>query len=256
MSSPTSSGHARSDLEPAESLKSTLLPTFGLLVLTLLVFELTPFDIWFQDFFFDFQTGRWWVDASAPGPRLFFYVGPKALLILFGLGVIILLVSPERVRNAVGAGGRRKELGVVLAVLAIGPAFISGLKATTNVFCPAEMTRYGGEVPYARVFDCYPEGQKPARRGRCFPAGHASGGFALFALAGLGRTRRGQRLGFAIGLVAGVWMGGYQILKGAHYLSHTMVTALLTWIVFLLCNDLIDRLSTGLRHRKDEQKFI
>jgi membrane-associated PAP2 superfamily phosphatase len=253
MSSPTSSGHTRSDLEPAESLKSTLLPTFGLLVLTLLVAELTPFDIWFQDFFFNFQTGRWWVDASAPGPRLFFYVGPKALLILIGLGVIILLISPERVRCAIGAGGRRKELGVVLGVLAIGPALISGLKATTNVFCPAEIIRYGGEVPYARVFDCYPEGQKPARRGRCFPAGHASGGFALFALAGLGRTRRGQRLGFAIGLVAGGWMGGYQIMKGAHYLSHTLVTAMLIWILFLLCNNMIDKLLMRLKRWKDEK---
>jgi membrane-associated PAP2 superfamily phosphatase len=29
-------------------------------------------------------------------------------------------------------------------------------------------------------------------------------------------------------------MGGYQMLKGAHYLSHTVVTMLLAWIVLLV----------------------
>jgi len=32
----------------------------------------------------------------------------------------------------------------------------------------------------------------------------------------------------------GWWMGGYQMLKGAHYLSHTVTTMLAAWIIVLL----------------------
>jgi membrane-associated PAP2 superfamily phosphatase len=38
----------------------------------------------------------------------------------------------------------------------------------------------------------------------------------------------------SVGLTAGTVMGVYQMLKGAHYLSHTLVTALVCWLIFLL----------------------
>lgn len=40
-----------------------------------------------------------------------------------------------------------------------------------------------------KVLERHPLDQQPERCGRCFPGGHASGGFALFALAGLVATR-------------------------------------------------------------------
>ncbi len=39
-------------------------------------------------------------------------------------------------------------------------------------------------------------------------------------------------------------MGLYQMLKGAHYLSHTVVTMILLWIIFLLWHHLLLRLVT------------
>ena len=69
------------------------------------------------------------------------------------------------------------------------------------------------------------------------------------ALAGLATTHRGRLRGLAIGLGAGTWMGVYQMLKGAHYLSHTLITALLMWLLFLGCRALLQRLwpsGTGL----------
>lgn len=127
----------------------------------------------------------------------------------------------------------RRELLVVVATLASGPALIGLGKVATNVFCPSEIRRYGGEVAHVTLCGSFADGDRPARRGRCFPAGHASGGFALMSLAGLARTRRGQAWGVAIGLAAGWIMGLYQMLKGAHYLSHTLVTMLVVWLVFL-----------------------
>lgn len=220
---------ARSGRGLDRTLGGALLALAGALVL----FEVTDLDLIVQDRLYDFAQGRWWVDAQAAGPRLWFYDGPKIVLILFAVSVLAWALGPERWRARLPAGSRR-DLLVLLATLASGPALVGLGKATTDVFCPSEVRRYGGDVAYVKLCGTFAEGDRPARRGHCFPAGHASGGFALVALAGLARTRRGRALGLAVGLVAGSWMGGYQMAKGAHYLSHTLVTLLISWILFLV----------------------
>lgn len=228
---------------PTHPLDRTLWAAIGVLLASLAVFELTGVDLWIQDFFYNAATGRWLVDGAAYWPRMFFYQGAKGVIIAFGVGVLVLACGPRRWRDAfrVPADGRR-DLWIVFLTLASVPSLIGYAKATTNVFCPSEIERYGGSVPYVKVFEPYPEGRRPQKQGRCFPAGHASGGFALLALAGLGRTRRGRWLGASIGLAAGWWMGLYQMLKGAHYLSHTVVTMLVAWILFLTWRALFARL--------------
>ncbi len=205
-----------------------LLAVFG-------VFELSHLDIAVQDHLFDFARGRWLIDAQAPVWRFWLYNLPKWLIIALGVALLALAVGPARwrARWPIAAPARR-QLWVAFLTIGAVPTVIGQLKATTNIFCPSEVRRYGGDVPYVRVIECYPENDTPTRRGRCWPAGHASGGFALLALMGLARTRRGQRIGLALGLGAGGLMGFYQMAKGAHYLSHTLITALLAWIGFLL----------------------
>ncbi len=217
-------------------------PVMAALAAVVALSELTAIDLWVQDRCFDFTAMRWAVDENARLPKAWFYTGPKVVLIAFGLACIGLLVGPERWRQRLGLGERRRELAAVVATLALGPFLIGEAKARTNLFCPYEITRYGGDVPYVRLFEPFPKDQRPGRRGVCFPAGHASGGFALMALAGLATTRRGRLRGLAIGLAFGTWMGAYQMLKGAHYLSHTLITALLMWLLFLGCRSLLQRI--------------
>ncbi len=226
------------------NLSRTLCPALALLAGALALFEFTPLDLALQDNLYNVSTRQWLIDGTAPLPRAFFYTGPKIALILFAISVLTLLLGPARWRAFfhLPAASDRRALLAVLLTLASGPALIGAGKAFTNIFCPSEISRYGGDVDYVRVFECYDPGRKPARRGRCFPAGHASGGFALLSLAALARTRRGQLTGIAIGLALGGIMGVYQMLKGAHYLSHTVITALLSWLVFLLWHHLTTRL--------------
>jgi len=216
-------------------LARTFWPAVALLGATFALFEFTSLDLWVQDRCYDFAARRWLVDGQAPLPRALFYEGPKAALIVLGVLLLALALAPARWRAALRlpASADRRALLVVVATLATGPALIGIGKSVTNVFCPSEVVRYGGDVPYVRLIECYPPGQQPARRGHCFPAGHASGGFALASLAGLARSRRGQLGGLAAGVALGGAMGLYQMLKGAHYLSHTLVTALVAWLVFL-----------------------
>lgn len=213
-------------------LDRTLWAALILLGVTLAVFGLTSLDLPVQDWFYNFETGRWLVDKDAPLPRLLFYTGPKVLIIVLAVAMLVLAVGPAKWRARWTL--RRRDLFVVILTLASGPAMIGFLKSATNVFCPSEVRRYGGEMPYVEWCEPYPENDQPTRRGRCFPAGHASGGFALLSLAGLAATAAGRRRGVLIGLVAGWSMGLYQMLKGAHYLSHTLITMFAMWVIFLL----------------------
>ena len=117
-------------------------------------------------------------------------------------------------------------LKIVLA-LALIPLTVSALKATTHVYCPASLERYGGSKPYVRIWESYPEGQKPS--GRCFPAGHASGGFAFLILAFCFRETWKRVLGALCGLALGWTAGWYQMMRGEHFLSHTLATMILAW---------------------------
>lgn len=205
----------------------TLLPAIALLALTIALFELTTLDLQVQDWFFDFSNHRWRIDRDEPIARALFYTGPKIAIIALALALAAALIRPPR-------DLRRRDIGIALLTLVAVPLLVGLGKDTTNVFCPWDITRYGGDVPYVRILARFPAGERPARRGRGFPAGHASGGFALVGLAALARTRRAQWAAIALAACVGGTMGLYQMAKGAHYLSHTLVTALLAWILFLV----------------------
>lgn len=209
----------------------TLRPAALVLAAALALFELTGLDLWVQDRFYDPATGRWLVDATEPLGRMVFYNGPKALIILTAMALLALALGPARWRERWYFG--RRDLWVAVLTLVSVPVLAGWSKDATNTFCPSEIRRYGGDVPYVKVFERYPENDRPTRRGRGFPAGHASGGFALLGLMWLRHTPAWRLSGLALGVGVGWWMGGYQMLKGAHYLSHTVVTMLLAWIVML-----------------------
>lgn len=208
-----------------------LWPAVFALAGALAIFEFTGLDLWLQDFFYDEPAGRWLADAQDPLGRLAFYNGPKALSILTAVAVLGLALGPARWRERLRFA--RRDVWVALLTLVSVPVLAGLGKDATNTFCPSEIRRYGGDVPYVKLCEPYPANDRPERRGHCFPAGHASGGFALLGLIWLRRSRAWKRGGLALGLGAGWWMGGYQMLKGAHYLSHTVVTMLLAWIVLL-----------------------
>ncbi len=55
------------------------------------------------------------------------------------------------------------------------PAFMNVGKKETHVHCPYQYQEFGGTIPYVTLL----ETNKTPHNGRCFPAGHASGGFSL-----------------------------------------------------------------------------
>lgn len=113
--------------------------------------------------------------------------------------------------------------GTVLGLLAI-----SVLKSASRTSCPWDLAEFGGMAPYISHWNF---GVADGGGGRCFPAGHASTGFAF--VAGYFWLRdtapRAARAWLAAAMVAGLGLGLVQQLRGAHFLSHTLWTAWVCW---------------------------
>lgn len=227
-------------------LDRTLWPALLLLAAVCAVFAGTDLDLIVQDWFYDAANARWLVDGHDTAGRLWFYQGPKVVIAAIGLGLLALALGPRRWRRRFGA--TRPDLWIAILTLVTLPLLTGLGKRYTGMHCPGEVQRYGGNAPYEHLRLSIHTGTEP--RGRCFPAAHASGGFALLGLAWLRRSARWRTAGVALGLGFGWWMGGYQMLRGAHFLSHTLVTMLLAWIVVLAWRRLWRRAVVRLHERK------
>jgi membrane-associated PAP2 superfamily phosphatase len=133
---------------------------------------------------------------------------------------------------------RRLLLFVVLAV-GLAPLGVTAGKAMSARHCPWDMDEFGGVVPYTKLFEPMAPNVKP---GHCFPAGHASTGFALMAFyfaAYSRRMRQAALAALAIGIAAGLALGFGRVLQGAHFVSHVLWSGLLCWMImvvlYMLC---------------------
>lgn len=122
-----------------------------------------------------------------------------------------------------------RDLYIIIA-LASSLALVSFLKLTTGVACPWSVTEFGGS---ASVTD--PVWGLKALPGRCWPAGHASTGFCLFALYFAWRDTHPTRARWlaAAALLLGAVCGISRMMMGAHFASHTLATMLIDWLVTL-----------------------
>ncbi len=201
---------------------------FGAALAIFAITQMGALDFWLSDHVYDFAQGSWAIDHSSSVWRVFFYDGPKALLILLGVVLLVLIARPAWLPKWRLS---RREAVMVFICLATVPAVVGLVRNSSGVSCPRVLQHYSGPVAddlghfdATRFFQTAPGGG-------CWPSAHASGGFALLCLAFLNRARR-TRLQFAIlGLSVGAAMGTYQVLRGAHFASHIVVTMLMALIV-------------------------
>lgn len=122
----------------------------------------------------------------------------------------------------------RKPLGYLVASTLAATALVAWIKGWSNMDCPWDLARYGGARPFVGLFELRPVG---LGRGVCFPAGHASGGYAWVALYFFFAAirPRWRWWGLAAGLSVGLLFGISQQLRGAHFLSHDVWALGICW---------------------------
>ena len=221
------------------SLNKQLLISIVLLIATIIIFQITDLDIVVQDLFFDLMTQQWILDRNDRILDFIFYSGIKKLLILVAVVILLALIF---FRKKAIIDTYKKGLLIVLLSAIFVPSVVGGLKAVTNTPCPKNIGHYGGNYPDLKVFDNYPKDFKQKSKIRCWPAGHASGGFALLSLFFLFKRTENRKKAIIFALVIGWSMGIYKMLIGDHFLSHTIITMLLAWSIVLAIAKIIQKI--------------
>jgi len=208
-----------------------------LLVFTILFFQFTDVDLWVENLFYNFHTHKWLIDENNKILDLIFYSGIKKVLIVFALSFLIALVF---FKNTPIVKEYKKGILIVVLSAIFVPVIVGGLKKYTNTPCPNDLKIYGGEYPEIKVLSSYPKNSPlKCKHIRCWPAGHASGGFALLALFFLFKSQKNKKLSLFLALSVGWAMGLYKMLIGDHFLSHTIVTMLLAYLIVFVIAKLV-----------------
>jgi len=184
-------------------------------------------DFWIERRFYD-PVSRSFPLKNAAYLVFFGHTLLKDLTSLGLLTAIVLALASIRVEAL--RPWRRALFGFCL--MAGGAAFVvQQLKEGSVHACPWDLTMYGGHDAWFPLFDRVGAAIK---LGRCWPGGHASGGFAIVAGYFALRTRQPQwaRRVLVLGLSLGSIMGGVQMVRGAHFLSHNLWSL---WFVWATC---------------------
>ncbi len=202
-----------------------LLPiaAFGLVILAL---EYTGLDVWLATHFYDQQLHLWplrehWLSQQVihKGGRYFVYV--------LGIAVLLSWLWSFRTRSALN----KYNLGLayLLAASLTGPIIVTILKSRTHIYCPWDLTIFGGNKPHIRLFDSL---TSDLTVGHCFPSGHSVLGFTFVSLYYfcLIVNPRYKYLGLWVGLVWGMIFGLDQQMRGAHFLSHDISSLAICWL--------------------------
>ncbi len=186
-------------------------------------------DLWIADQLYRWQGGRWALRDSWLMSNLLHDAGHQLSIALWlGLAVAWGL-------SACGLAPRhwRAPLGYLLSSVLAATLLVVAFKRYSGVDCPWDLFRYGGARLYVAPFSFF----DPLRTsGACFPAGHASAGFAWVAacIAFMKLHPAWSRRALWSALATGAAFGIAQQLRGAHFLSHDLWTLALCWLTAAL----------------------
>ena len=188
----------------------------------------TGLDGWLAERFYDAARkgfpARDWPMLELIGHRL-----AKDLIVALEVGLVVLAVLAPRIRPL---APHRALLWTTALAMVAGPLVVVVLKSITAAPCPYDLARFGGHAVVPETFFV-----RPADAGRCFPSGHAAGGFSLFALYFAGIALGNARLravGLGLALAAGSAYGAVRMVQGAHFLSHNLWSAFVDWTMAAL----------------------
>ncbi|APP77026.1 hypothetical protein BJD12_19390 [Xanthomonas vesicatoria ATCC 35937] len=184
-------------------------------------------DQWVADALYRLEGGHWLLKDHWFTSGAIHRVG-RGLSTASGVSVVILAVTAwckPRLRKL------RWPLTYLAASVALSTSLVSLLKSWTAMDCPWDLSRYGGTRAMIGLF----ESRQGTAASGCFPAGHASAGYAWVALYFCALSLRpAWRLpGLSAGLVAGLIFGVAQQLRGAHFLSHDVWSLAVCWLTAL-----------------------
>jgi membrane-associated PAP2 superfamily phosphatase len=198
-------------------------------ILAAVVLATTSADVAIAHTFFFDDAHMQWLGAHSWWANQFMHTGGRWFIrgiVVAALALLIASVLDRELR------AMRRPAAYFVIAAALSTGIVGALKTLTNVDCPWDLSEFGGSFPFISLFEDRPDA---LRYGQCFPAAHASSGYALVALYFALRERSASlaRLGLACGVTTGLIFGIAQQSRGAHFLSHDLWSAFVVWIMSL-----------------------
>lgn len=185
-------------------------------------------DAWLADALYAWQGNEWalrhhWLTGG------WIHGGGRRLVTAIFVGLALLTIFAWR---RPGFAARRRAMLVLLGSVLASVAVVASIKYSLPMDCPWSLSAYGGELPHIGLFETRPAGLPP---NGCFPAAHASSGFAWVALYFFFALVRPawRHAGLAFGLGLGTLFAASQELRGAHFLSHDLTSLMICWTLAL-----------------------
>jgi membrane-associated PAP2 superfamily phosphatase len=172
--------------------------------------------------------GQQWTLRSAWLTQRLLHDGGHNLAV--GLYIIVLLLFGFSFKSGLlakyKAGLAYLSLSLPLATLTV-----SLIKRLTSVSCPWSVTDFGGQQQYQSLFHSL--WSPIAGAGHCFPSGHASSAYMFFGLYFFSCHYWPTKSTLILVLIitVGLIFGFDQQIRGAHYISHDLSSALICWLV-------------------------
>lgn len=200
------------------------------------IFKNTSIDLIIQRLFFDESLNSFTLKQNLLVEK-YLYHGLKTVAYIGGFASIIWLI--HKIRTNTGTSTNRPYIAALVATIST-PLVITMLKRLTNIDCPWSFSEFGGSLTYINAMDFF---TKKSVIGQCFPAGHAAGGFVWLSWAIIFHKHspllaKGMLL---IGLTLGILMGISRMAQGAHFLSHTVATVMVIWLITLISLSITNR---------------
>lgn len=106
---------------------------------------------------------------------------------------------------------------------------------------PKQLEMFGGTEAFRPFYR--PQWKQPEKKDiKSFPSGHAAMGFLFLTVGLIGWYERRQGLyvgGMVFGMLLGVLLSYIRMAQGGHFLTDVLASALLMWLVGLLCARLV-----------------
>ena len=219
---------------------------FMLAALCVVLESLSAFDQFFQKPFFSNEA--WLISRSFHHMwGWLLYTWPKIIIGIIGVTCLIVFLCGRflKERRDALAAWQKPALLVVLSISLV-PSVVAFFKAITGIHVPANLLPYGGDHPHIGLIEqlwCYGH----VAGGWGFPAGHASGGFALMSLYYLPLSGFRCKLLLGAGVIYGQAMGLYQMARGEHFLTHTLTSMFLAMGIIVLLAELLGTKAINMR---------
>jgi membrane-associated PAP2 superfamily phosphatase len=176
-------------------------------------------------FFFDSTRG--WLGGTSWWTHEFIHTGGQWLVRSIVFAALCVFIA-SFVDESLSRWRRSAAFITISMIVSVG--LVGLLKHMTNVNCPWDLIPFGGRYPYLHLFAHRPPW---AHVGRCFPAAHASSGYALLTFYFVAREHRARWSFIAVvaAICMGLIFGISQQSRGAHFLSHDVWSAMIAWCV-------------------------